>query len=255
MSKRPPLLSFSALDTFEQCGWKYHLKYQDRIKPYQPIRYSLVTGVAFHALVDQMYKVRDFDIKFLTRNWKQYFMDALETEASSFAPITGFEKQLNYGYGLIKKFHTFADEQGYLVDPIETEWTHKETFHGTKVMVKVDLIIKRADNYFVEVIDFKTGWKLPSQEDVDKSKQLTLYDFMVRRVLGLRDTQVGLFYPRRSKVLLGKRNPEDFKSIYIDLFNLNKSIQTNNLEPNFESCPKCEFKDYCKFFKKDVAKS
>ena len=95
---KPLKLSHTSLDIYQKCGYKYFLKYRKYIKPYIPIRWPLVSGVAFHSLADLMYKTLDFSRKFLIRNWRPIFIEALDNESCTLYPIVGWDKQLKYGY-------------------------------------------------------------------------------------------------------------------------------------------------------------
>jgi hypothetical protein len=232
----------------------YFLRYIKRIKPKNPVRYPLVTGVAFHDLVDEMYKTLNFDISFLVQNWKQYFIRHLEKEAAGFSSTKGHEKQLMYGYGLVKKFHKFAKINGYLIPAIKSEWAYDFKFGISKLVGKVDLIIQRVGKPFVEIIDFKTGFTVASDEVVKDSVQLTTYDWAVKKELKLKNVKVGLLYPRHNKVIYAERTPEDHKKMLIGFNDLYKSIINKDFKPNLSNCHQCEFKDLCDFHKKNNSK-
>jgi ATP-dependent helicase/DNAse subunit B len=242
-------LSYSALDTFKVCQWKYKLKFIDRVTPFIPIRYLLVTGVAFHELVSTMYKTNQFTFDFLRKNWKSYFMTALEKEGSSFADTSDYEKYLKYGYGLIARFFKFAQQEGYLIKPIASEWKFTIKLPLYKVTGQVDLIIKRETQPFVEIIDFKTGWSVPTLEQVNQSDQLKIYDWAVRRTLGFKDTKVGLFFPRKSKVILIDEYSKDYISVQKKFIEMSKVLKSGILLPNLNACKNCEIQKHCKYFK------
>lgn len=195
-------LSHSSLDVFDTCNYKYFLKYIKKITPFIPIRYPLVTGNAFHQLVNEMYLNRAFYKEFLIRNWKKTFLNSLETEGSAFATTKGYEKYLNYGYALIHRFYKFANDEGYLIDPIETEWSFTIQRPTYEITGKVDLIVKRPSFNFIEILDFKTSWKIPTLEEVRVNRQLTIYDWAIKNFKQLDSTKVGIFLPKRSKVIL-----------------------------------------------------
>lgn len=243
-------LSYSSWDTYLHCPYKYVLKHVQYVKPDVDIRYPLITGVAFHNLVNYMYSVQNFDKKFLTQNWKRFFMDELRREGSLFASTEGYEKYLSYGYGLINKFYQFAAKEGYLIKPISTEWDFKVPSNGQEIVGKVDLIIQREGKDFVEVLDFKTSWKLPPEDFIDKSMQLTMYHWAVYNLLNIKNSVVALFYPRKDKVLYGKRTEADHQKMMDGITEFGTNVKNGRFEPNLGHCPDCEFKESCKFYKK-----
>jgi len=243
-------LSHSMLDTYSYCGYKCWLKHFEFIKPFQDIRYPLVTGVAFHKLLDQMYKVCNFNKNFLVRNWKNVFMDCLEEEGSAFSTTEGYDKYLQYGYGLISQFHKFAQDNGYLIKPLQSEWPFTIKINEMQITGKVDLIIQRDSSKPVEILDFKTGRTLPSQALVDENKQLTIYDWAVKTKLGFDNREVGLLFPRKGIILRSVRSENDHNTILTELTNLYDNIKANKFDPNNLHCPKCEYQKNCKYFKK-----
>jgi len=242
-------ISHTSLTTYQDCGYKYYLKYKKWIVPYIPIRWPLVSGIAFHDLVDHMYKIGNFSRKFLVRNWKDTYMWALDTESRTFHPIKGYEKQLSYGYGLVYQFHKFADAQGYLAPPMHSEWAFELPHKDITIRGKVDLIMPRKDTQ-TQIIDFKTSWKLPTEEAVRENKQLTLYDWAVETGLGLKDTISGLFFPRKNTIMLSERTKEHRDKLFSEIDTVAKNITNDVYEPRYEHCERCEFKNYCKWYKK-----
>jgi CRISPR/Cas system-associated exonuclease Cas4 (RecB family) len=240
-------ISNSSYDTYQQCPQKYYLKHIEFVKPFTDVRYPLVTGVAFHSLVNKMYETENFSRDFLIKNWKPCFIEALENEACAFASTKGYEAQLQKGYILVQKFYKFADSEGYLVKPIKTEWPFKIEYSTFTISGIIDLIIKRNDT--VEVIDFKTGWTMPTQLQVDEHQQLTLYHWAVKDQYNFESVTVGLFFPRQAKILRSERNADQHKALLTKITDTVTKIQEGNFDPEFSHCKDCEFQKHCSHFK------
>jgi CRISPR/Cas system-associated exonuclease Cas4 (RecB family) len=242
-------LSFSSLDTYSQCPYKFVLKHQKYLKPYIPIRYNLVTGVAFHELINSMYHCTDFSRDYLVHNWKKFFNDALESEGSAFSDTQGSDKYLQYGYVLINQFYSFAEQNGYLVKPIESEWEFSIDYLDFRIVGKIDLIIKRDSLNPVEILDFKTGWQVPTVKEVEVNKQLTIYDWAVKTGLKLDNTTVGLFFPRKAQIITTSRTESDHNTILAELADLHNNVLKRQFDPNFNNCVNCEFQNYCEHYR------
>jgi len=242
-------LSHSSLDLFDRCGYRYYLKYIKKIVPFVPVSYPLVTGIAFHALAEEMYKTLNFDKKWLLANWKRHFELALEGTSKNFADTTGYEKILKYGYGLVSRFYKFAAEEGYLVKPYKAEWKFKLPHKGFQIVGKVDLLIRKVK---FEIIDFKTSWKPCSDKALKSNRQLTLYDWAVKTELGIKDTESALFYPREPKILRTNRTAEDHASVLDDLTQMSNKIEKGDFAPNTDNCKYCDFKKHCKYYKEQT---
>jgi len=246
-------LSFSSWETYNYCGYKYYLKFIKWVTPRVPIRYPLVTGSAFHDLVDSMYKECSFTnlnhvLKYLRGNWKQYFNFHLQREGSRFVSTEGSDKQLSYGFGLINKFFNFARDNGYLVKPIKSEWQFRLPYKNFLIPGKVDAIFDRPNSW--EIIDFKTSWKIPEQEVVDKNNQLTLYDWAVKKLLKPdKPTQVGLLLPRKDTVIHSTRTEENHNIFLNELDKLHDLVSRSIYIPDTKHCSWCEFKKDCKHYK------
>ncbi len=239
-------LSHTAIDTYDKCSWKYFLKYKLKIKPECDIRWPLVTGVAFHELVEAMYKSKDYSKRFLLKNWPQFFEMAVEKEISNWGKADGQDKQLGYGYGLVSKFYDLAKAKDYLRDPIDAEWDFTIHLPTSVIRGKVDLIIESKD--YIDVLDWKSGWGVPKQEDVDANLQLTIYDWAVKKKLGLKNVRAGLVFPRKNIVLYSKRDSSHHDKFVDKAEDTANKIRNEEFSPNFDHCDWCELKHACKHF-------
>ena len=255
---RKPRLSHTALDTADRCEYMYYLKYVKYIKPFVPLSYPLVTGVAFHSLMEHMYNAKDFSKEFLIRNWKKHFMFSVESVGNMFSNTEGYEEQLNYGYGMIHKFYDFAKRENYLREPLDVEWNFcipvkNDQGKDFDIIGKVDLLIPLESNK-LGVVDFKTSWKVPSQEDIDKNKQLTIYDWAVKHELKVSETVPIMFYSRKSEIRKTVRTVADHEAIIQDFKNLVKLREKGEYTYNLKSCGWCDFQKHCKYYKKSLDK-
>jgi CRISPR/Cas system-associated exonuclease Cas4 (RecB family) len=230
-----------------QCGYKYYLSRIKHLKPFIPINYSLVTGVAFHSLANRMYEEADFSREFLVRNWKQEFLHALDEQACTFVSTAGYEDHLSDGYRLVSQFYKFAKANELLAKPVATEWSFTVDYDDFQITGIIDLIIQRQGSY--QVIDFKSGWKVPTQQAVDEHVQLTLYHWAVSNHFSFVVDKVGLYFPRKGKIMESVRSAEHHKVVLGNLTKAVRQIQAGEFEPNFDSCPNCDYKSCCDKFK------
>ena len=241
-------LSHSAVSTYQECPQKYFLKHKKYVKPFIPMRWPLVTGVAFHNLMNKMYNGADYSYEFLRRNWKPCFMDAMEKEASAFQSTKGWEDWLTKGYILIAQFYKFAKENGYLCKPLATEWVFEVPYGDFRIKGIIDLIIKKDDGS-IHILDFKTGWAMMSDDDLAVTPQLTLYHWGVLQDMGVAASKVGLFYPRKAKVKLSTRSESDHLQLLDQYVDIAKRITNEDFHPETGHCAHCEFTSLCPFFK------
>ena len=241
-------LSHSSVTVYKTCPQAYYLSRVQHLKPFIPMRWPLVTGVAFHNLVNKMYSSGDFSFQYLRRNWKPCFMEALEIEASSFANTEGWEKKLQEGYILVAQFYKFAKEEGYLVKPLATEWVFEVAYNGFKIKGIIDLILKKDDGA-VHILDFKTGWAKVSDDQLAVHPQLTLYHWGVLQGMGINAERVGLFFPRQRSIRLSTRCEADHIQLLDEYTKIADSITKEDFHPETGHCAHCEMSKLCPYFK------
>ena len=244
-------LSHSSVTTYKECPQKYNLKYKQHIKPFIPMRWPLVVGVAFHNLANKMYNCGDFSFEYLRRGWKECFTDAMDTEASAFADTTGSEEYLKQGYILVAQFYKFAKENGYLVKPMASEWVFELVYEDFKIKGIVDLIFKMPDGS-VHILDFKTGWAMPSDDAIAVHPQLTLYHWGVLKGMGIDAAKVGLFFPRKAQIKLSTRSESDHVQLLTEYSDIAKRLSKQDYTPNLSHCAHCEFAGHCPHYVKPV---
>lgn len=242
-------LSHSSVVVYQFCPYAYYLSRKLFLKPFIPMRWALVTGVAFHNLINKMYDTEDFSYQFLRRGWKPCFMDAMEKEASAFQSTAGWEEQLQAGYVLIATFYKFAKENGYLVKPLATEWVFEVAYKGFKIKGIIDLIIKTPDGK-VHILDFKTGWGKISDDKLAVHPQLTLYHWGVLQGMGIKADKVGLFFPRQKAVRLSTRCEDDHIQLLDEYTKVAESITKEDFHPETGQCAQCEYSGLCPHFVK-----
>jgi RecB family exonuclease len=245
-------LSHSAVSTYQDCPQKYYLRHKLYLKPFIPMRWPLVTGVAFHDLMNKMYNGADYSYEFLRRNWKRCFMEAMEKEASAFQSTKGWEDELAKGYILIAQFYKFAKEKGYLCKPKATEWVFEVDYMGFKIKGIIDLILEWPDGSLV-ILDFKTGWAMMSDDALAVAPQLTLYHWGVLQGMGVAASKVGLFYPRKAQVKLSTRTESDHIQLLDQYVDIAKRITNEDFHPETGHCARCEMSTVCKYFKPSQA--
>ena len=240
-------LSHTAVSVYKHCPHAYYLSRVLWLKPFIPIRWPLVVGVAFHDLVNEMYETCDFSYEFLRRGWKKHFNKALEKEASMFQSTKGWEEHLEQGYILVGMFYKFAKDNGYLVKPMATEWVFEVLHNGFKIKGIIDLIVKRDDK--IHILDFKTGWGKVSDDKLAVHPQLTLYDWGVLKGMGIKADKVGLFFPRQSLVQLSTRTESDHIQLLNEYTEIATKIDSKDWTPDTTQCKRCEMTSLCPFFK------
>lgn len=246
-------VSYSALDLFDKCPQKYKLKVIDNIKEAPSV--DAIFGACIHDVLQYFYSQKQsptleellsyFSEKWVERKEKlkeknipDMQFQILETEAKNI--LTNFYKD-----NLDKVPHIISLESKFEV-PIE----HNGDYH--LLTGRIDRIDRLEDGSF-EIIDYKTGKKLPSQDSVDEDLQLSLYH------LGLtskwpefanRNIKLSLYFLKHREKISTKRNEAHLAKTKEKLINKMGEIQNSKFPPIASAlCDYCGYKNICPMWK------
>lgn len=173
--------SYSALETYKTCPLKYKFQEIDRIKT--PKRVEQVFGTVIHSALKKMfertplYPTMDELLDFYTKKWSEAaerieWKDSMKKEAEE-------KLYFNEGRKLLENF--FKKNSPWNFNAVELEGRFSielpdeatgriHTLAGT-----IDRLDKDPNSDTYEIIDYKTGKKMPSQEMVEEDMQLGAY--------------------------------------------------------------------------------
>ena len=239
---KPPKLSYSAKSTYEWCGRQYKYLYVDKFLPDKPVYPATVIGTGIHALISRMYQEKIFSLSFLHYHWYSHLQDAIKEHKFDASPKQQ-EAMFKLGKKIIGSFYYMAKKEGFLIPPLKTEWRFKLRLDTFALSGIVDLII--VVNGVVYIIDFKTGLKDLSQEEVDANEQLTFYALAVYTLLGIDNFRVGFFYPRTGKIKYSSRTPADYEALIASAREMLKKIEQKQFAPTYVKCNWCRYSSRC----------
>ncbi|MEK7133318.1 MAG: PD-(D/E)XK nuclease family protein, partial [Patescibacteria group bacterium] len=169
--------SFSALDTYKTCPLKY--KYQEIDKIRVPKSKEAVFGTIIHSALkfmfkrDPLYPALDEVVNFFSEKWQEQKKEKIEWSEE--------EQDAYYqdGLDLLKKFYAKNQPWNFNVVDLETRFeTPLETHVLTGIIDRID---KPAEDVY-EIIDYKTARRMPSQEELDRNLQMSIYHLgLIRR--------------------------------------------------------------------------
>lgn len=147
------LLSYSSIDNFYRCGFRYYLSNILRVKPFESTFFTTV-GIIFHRILEHALEPNfDFDLLFQTEleacQFKQNeltFLRRLEEEIKFDIKVLRHQK----GYTKLKQ--ELHEEKFYL--PISKGDGLETTFMG--VVDKI-MFLEEDGNTYLAVVDYKTG--------------------------------------------------------------------------------------------------
>lgn len=201
--------SYSALETYKLCPQKYKFAAIDRISA-RP-NAAAVFGTHIHATLkymfsrDPLFPTLDEVLNWFCENWP----------APEKMEVSQEEKELYLAEGerMIKKFYAKNAPWNFSVVDLESrfEVLIEDAKRGeTHVLAgRIDRIDKTEDGY--EIIDYKTTRRMPSQDEVDRDLQMSLYSLgLQKRWPHLRPENItlSLYFLKHGEKLSTKRTPE-----------------------------------------------
>ncbi|KKQ50995.1 MAG: RecB family exonuclease [Parcubacteria group bacterium GW2011_GWD2_38_11] len=244
-------LSYSALDSFQNCSLKYKFQNIDKIK--EPKSKEAVFGTLIHSTMKFIHnpallapKMEDA-LDFFSKNWNSdVFEDELE-ERSAFSMGVAMIQQY-YKKNVISDYNIIDLESRFAI-----EITDPKNGTGHIISGIIDRIDKTEDGY--EIIDYKTTKKMPSQDKVDNDLQLSVYlnAFLARypkEAANLDKVTVSLYYLKHNVKLSSTRSLEQLntaKQLFLDVIaEIEKGIFVPNVTP---LCDWCGFQKICPMWK------
>lgn len=123
---------------------------------------------------------------------------------------------------------------------------------GIKLQGFIDRLDVKDGHY--EIIDYKTGGSLPSQEKIDQDRQLALYQLGLQQMFNdIKEVRLIWHYLSFGKKLESKRSPEQLERLKLKIKDLVKQIETEKeyLPTKSMLCNWCDYKTICTAWEND----
>ena len=244
-------ISYSALDTFQNCSLKYKFQNIDKIK--EPKSKEAVFGTLVHATLKFIHAPSliqpslEEALDFFSKNWNSDVFEVEMEERNAFSQ----------GVAMIQQYYKTNNPSDYTIVDLESrfaiEIANKKTGANHIISGIIDRIDKTEDGY--EIIDYKTTKKMPSQEKVDNDLQLSVYlnAFLARypkEAARLDKVTVSLYYLKHGVKLSSTRSLgqlETAKQLFLDVIS---EIEKGDFVPNVTPlCDWCGFQKFCPMWK------
>ena len=246
--------SHSKLSCFEQCPFKFKLKYIDKIPPEIEKSIEAHLGTAVHDTLEWVYiqakenralTIEETLVRY-TEAWQKDFSERIEIVKEG----TTAEDYFNKGVQFLLSYHKqhFPFQDGTL--ELEKHVTMNLGENGEhKIQGFIDRLVFNPNTTAYEIHDYKTASFLPTQEKMDQDRQLALYSIAIKELYGL-DKEVTLVwhYLAHDTKIESKRTDEQLEQLKQEIIDLIKKIETTTEFPKNISilCDWCEYKNICR---------
>lgn len=245
-------LSYSQIETFKICPLHYKLRYILNIPT--PPSAALSYGSSLHDTLNDFYlalqsgKVASekLILEILEKNWIHIGYHSKAHEKKMFNK--GQETLVNFIKNHFNpNVKTIALEQSFTI-PLDPP-TKKDA--PLNVGGRIDRIDETEEG--IEIIDYKTGSNVPSQKEVEKNDQLTIYTLAAIQIKDFpfgrtpEKVKLTLHYIEEGKKLSTVRTKEQLKGAVKEIFKIRKEIEGSDFKcsGHFFCQNGCEYSMFC----------
>ena len=247
--------SHSRLSTFEQCPLKFKYRYIDKIKPDFEKSIESHLGTAVHNTLEWIYNkilekkpvpTIDQMISYYSKEWQKEFEKEIKIVKNNLTPSDYFNKGIKFLLDYYIKHSPFQD------GTLECEKKVVVEIHGHKLQGFIDRFSYNENNGEYEIHDYKTANMLPTQEKMDKDRQLALYSIAIQESMDAEKICLTWHYLAHNKKIISRRTNEQIEELKNQIKELIEIIESTTEFPAKKSalCGWCEYKSICPKFSK-----
>lgn len=240
-------ISYSSLETYIQCPQKFKFQQIDRIKT--PKSKQTVFGTIIHSTLKFLHSNRTVIPSFeqIQEHYKNIWNENI------FSDPEEQEIYFEQGQALLKNYYEGNNFSALHIVDLETRFEVPFENHTlTGIIDRIDKI----GEYQYEIIDYKTSKSLPSQEEVDKNLQLSLYRLGITNRwpnLKLDQVTLSLYFLKHGIKLSTSRTKDDLEATKVKISNVVSSIETKRFEPiPSKLCDYCGYRNICPIWRHKV---
>lgn len=248
------IYSHSKLSTFEQCPYKFKLRYIEKIIPEVEKSIEAHLGNAIHEALEWLYleivqakttPTLDELIIFYANRWQDGYSDDILVVKNHLTAKDYFNMGIRFLIDYYTEYQPFKD------GTLEVEKEILIDLGGHKIRGFIDRLVKNPKTGEFEIHDYKTGGTLPTQEKIDADRQLALYSIAIKELFGEdKDVCLVWHYLAHNEKLCSRRTNEELTKLKQETLELIERIEQTKEFPTNRSmlCDWCEYKGICPAF-------
>lgn len=260
--------SYSALDTFKTCPLKY--KYQEIDKIRGPKRVEQVFGTLVHSALKFMfergplYPTLDQVLDHYKLGWNESKEKIEWTDEA--AKETADKLYFEEGQKMIRAFYKKNSPWNFNAIELESRFivrlTDEKTGLEHTVGGSLDRLDKDPDADTYEIIDYKTGKKMPSQEQTEENMQLAVYSVaLLDKWKTLRPEQIKttLYFLKHNDKVSATMTAEKIEVAKRNIIAIIREIEERRASGDFPPtpgplCDYCAYRPMCPMWRHEYKK-
>jgi putative RecB family exonuclease len=247
------LYSHSRLSTFEQCPYKFKLKYIDKVETEIAENIEAYLGSRVHETLEKLYKDLQYQkmntleelLLFYKDIWEKNWSDSIVINKTEYGAENYFKMGEKYITDYYKRYHPFNQGSTIAIENrIVIDLDEKGTY---KLQGFIDRLTEINDGYY-EIHDYKTNSRLPLPEYIKNDRQLALYAIGVKECYpDAKDIRLIWHFLKFDKEIDSTRTNEELQLLKKETVQLIQTIEKTNVFETHASilCQWCEFQQIC----------
>jgi putative RecB family exonuclease len=247
-----PTYSHSQLSTYEACPHQYKLAYIDKIEV-ETEGIEAFMGSRVHDALEKVYrdlKVTKLNtleeiISFYHQSWEKNWNELIRIVRKDYSA----EDYRRLGEKCIKDYYEryYPFDQGKTLGLEEYITFHLEEERDYWIRGYIDRVTL-VDSSILEIHDYKTSNRLPTQEDVNSDRQLAFYQMGVsEKWQGVQEIKLIWHYLTFDKEIHSSRTPGELHQLRRATLELIRRIETDRqfLPKEGPLCNWCDYQGFC----------
>ena len=248
------LYSHSRLSCFEQCPYKFKLKYLDKVETEVEQSVEAFLGSRVHETLEKLYKDLEFHkvnsledlLCFLRSEWENHWSDDIVIVREEYGKTNYLSMAEQYITDYYHRYEPF--DRGKTISIEDRIVIDLDGNGAYKLQGFIDRLVEVDDGMY-EVHDYKTNSRLPLPEYIENDRQLALYAIGVKeRYPDCKDVRLVWHFLKFDKEIDSTRTEAELEQLKKDTVALIETIENTDQFPCQPSalCDWCEFKPLCK---------
>jgi putative RecB family exonuclease len=254
----PKIYSHSRLATFEDCAKRFEYRYLLKI-PTDTEGIEAFVGKRVHEVLERLYRAAERghvpSLEKVIYRYNQLFEESYDSDRVRIVregtPLD-FYRQLGEHCltAYYRRHYPFdGDETLGIEQRVTFALDEKREYRFQGI---IDRIVRARDGV-IEIHDYKTGKRVPTQKEVDEDRQLALYQIGLADRYPDQPMRLVWHYLQRDRKLTSTRTPEQLRYLREDTMSV---VDRINDETEFKPtrsalCDWCEYNDRCPIYPKD----
>jgi putative RecB family exonuclease len=254
----PKIYSHSRLSTFEDCAKRFEYRYVLKI-PSDTEGVEAFVGKRVHEVLERLYKAAERghvpSLEKVIYRYNRLFEESYNADRVRIvreATPLEFYRQLGEHCltAYYRRHYPFdGDETLGIEQRVTFALDEKREYRFQGI---IDRIVRARDGV-IEIHDYKTGKRVPTQKQLDEDRQLALYQIGLADRYPDQPMRLVWHYLQKDRKLTSTRTPEQLRYLSEDTMSV---VDRINDETEFKPkrsalCDWCEYNDRCPIYPKD----